>query len=321
MLIVGIDFATTADKVGIAVGDSDGHHLRIESASLCATRSHPASIISGLLRNHAVSLLAIDAPLGWPVALASNLSAHSAGEPIEVEPDDLFSRSTDRFVRDQIGKKPLDVGADRIARTAHAALRLLGDLRQSLQERIPLAWSSTGVSQTSAIEVYPAATLTAHGFRATGYKKPEETEARAQILEQLKAVLDPPAATTEIIASADVLDAVVCVLAGHDFLRRLALDPAPDDPLAVREGWIWVARPVRAGGRASAPSAASQSRVETTPVASAASGTRRCPACGVKEFKAWPAGWDAHAAHACSGVSGSTAEERKAAFKARFLSA
>ena len=40
--------------------------------------------------------------------------------------------------------------------------------------------------------------------------------------------------------SADALDAVVCVLAGRDFLEGFEVPPdAPD--LARREGWIWTA--------------------------------------------------------------------------------
>ena len=42
-------------------------------------------------------------------------------------------------VRDRIGKQSLDVGADRIARTAHAALQLLHELRGRLGKPIPLA--------------------------------------------------------------------------------------------------------------------------------------------------------------------------------------
>ena len=37
-----------------------------------------------------------------------------------------------------------------------------------------------------------------------------------------------------------------------------------------------------------------------------------CPACHDKVFQVW---WDAHAAHRCSGVSGSTDKERKDEFK------
>jgi len=47
-------------------------------------------------------------------------------------------------------------------------------------------------------------------------------------------------------------------------------------------------------------------------------GTFLCPACGEKEFKRWPWGWDAHAAHSCQGLAASGPEARKAEFKLRF---
>jgi hypothetical protein len=43
-----------------------------------------------------------------------------------------------------------------------------------------------------------------------------------------------------------------------------------------------------------------------------------CPGCEYKVFEDWPNGWDAHAASRCWGVTGSTAEDRKLAFKLRF---
>jgi len=43
-----------------------------------------------------------------------------------------------------------------------------------------------------------------------------------------------------------------------------------------------------------------------------------CPACQVFEFKQWPFGWDAHAAHRCAGLSELNPEARKAEFKRRF---
>jgi Protein of unknown function (DUF429) len=43
-----------------------------------------------------------------------------------------------------------------------------------------------------------------------------------------------------------------------------------------------------------------------------------CPGCGQKEFKRWPWGWDAHAAHACRGLSATDPEKRKAEFRRRF---
>lgn len=44
-----------------------------------------------------------------------------------------------------------------------------------------------------------------------------------------------------------------------------------------------------------------------------------CPACGKKEFKRWPLGWDAHVAHSCEGLAAGQPEARKAEFKNRFV--
>jgi len=40
-----------------------------------------------------------------------------------------------------------------------------------------------------------------------------------------------------------------------------------------------------------------------------------CPVCGGSTFKHWSFGWDRHAETKCTGISGSTSKERKAAFK------
>jgi hypothetical protein len=49
-----------------------------------------------------------------------------------------------------------EVGANLIARTAHAALKLLDDLIQVTELAIPLAWEQGRVRETCAIEVYPS---------------------------------------------------------------------------------------------------------------------------------------------------------------------
>ena len=43
-----------------------------------------------------------------------------------------------------------------------------------------------------------------------------------------------------------------------------------------------------------------------------------CPGCNEKIFEMWPEGWDAHAAHVCSGMSGTTGAERKAEYRRQF---
>jgi hypothetical protein len=47
--------------------------------------------------------------------------------------------------------------------------------------------------------------------------------------------------------------------------------------------------------------------------------SRLCPACQCKLFAGWPSGWDAHAAHVCTGVAGNTPEARKQAYRQCFL--
>jgi hypothetical protein len=44
-----------------------------------------------------------------------------------------------------------------------------------------------------------------------------------------------------------------------------------------------------------------------------------CPACNTFKFKMWPFGWDAHAAHKCTGIIGSDPEERKHLYKQRYM--
>jgi len=46
---------------------------------------------------------------------------------------------------------------------------------------------------------------------------------------------------------------------------------------------------------------------------------RACPACHQHEFKRWPFGWDAHAAHKCTGLTAVEPEARKKEFKRRFM--
>ena len=86
------------------------------------------------------------------------------------EPDHLFSRHTDRVVRARTGKRPLEVGADRIARAALRAVKVLGELRAETSLSLPLALTPGMPEEPSAIEVYPAATLLARGLASSGCK-------------------------------------------------------------------------------------------------------------------------------------------------------
>jgi predicted RNase H-like nuclease len=243
--IIGVDCATAGTKVGIARALVDASGCVLLEARTCGGRPPVARQIAEWMRGAPRVLLALDAPLGWPQPLGEAISTHTAGAPLGYAANDMFRRETDRFVKFQLGKQSLDVGADRIARTAHSALSLLEELRQITGEPLQLAWQADFHQGAAAIEVYPAATLRAHGITSPGSRKDGEVglHSRLMLIEKLSGLLTVNCAKSAMEANVDAMDAALCVLAGHDFLQRQAYPPE-DVQLARREGWIWVRRKV-----------------------------------------------------------------------------
>lgn len=232
--VVGVDCATVPNKVGLArasfaEGIAELQEVRCGAPGL-------TGIIADWVRGAPRALIALDAPLGWPQDFGAALAAHAAGEPLPDGP--LFNRRTDRFVRELLGQRPLEVGADRIGRTARATLRLLQDLRAEISAAIPLVWDSE-FDGCGAIEVYPAATLRAHGLPSRSYKKSVQSSRRREIYEGVGELVDFSGLPELFEPNPDELDAIVCVLAAQDFLQGNAI--APEDMESARkEGWIWV---------------------------------------------------------------------------------
>ncbi|MEM8944502.1 MAG: DUF429 domain-containing protein [Planctomycetota bacterium] len=236
--IVGVDCAVQPTKVGLALAEIDNNSVRVLDTRKCGASQLPIDVIFQWHIQTPISLLALDAPLGWPAAMADSLSDHQAGGSVEAEPNALFRRATDIEIHRRLKKQPLDVGANFIARTAKAALDLIAQLRHLTAEPIPLAWTAEIPSMTSAIEVYPAATLRVHGLPLVRYKETAQREARQQMLHALPHWFDASAGREAAIESADTLDAILCLLAAADFCRGRAIPPA-DQPTAQKEGWIW----------------------------------------------------------------------------------
>ncbi len=239
--LIGIDCAAQPKNVGIAIGRIVDGVTSIEQ--LYAGHPDPAGLVAESITSSA--LLAFDSPLGWPADLGARLAAHRAGDRLHGEPNDLFRRETDRFVKQAIGKQSLDVGADRIARTAHAALGLLADVRERTGLTIDVATTQRDSDETRCFEVYPAATLKAHAIDARGYKgsKPENQKARRKLIEALEPRLHIADALIDLaIAKDDALDAAICCLAAADFVAGACFEPKNPD-VAAKEGWIWVRRP------------------------------------------------------------------------------
>jgi Protein of unknown function (DUF429). len=244
--IIGIDCATQEAKRGLAYGLLKDHKLTITDVASCSPANPSQEIVSSWLNRGYFTLLALDAPLGWPVAMSEKLPSHKAGESLELEDNDrMFLRETDFVIWKECNKKPLEVGASLIARTATSALEILQNLRKRQNLAIPLAWEMGNIAETCAIEVYPAATLAARGIVFSGYRKGKAGETRRlQIIENLNRSYDLEIQNPQIAQAAnspDSLDAVVCVLAGADFLRAKCI-PIPDKlrDIARKEGWIWV---------------------------------------------------------------------------------
>jgi predicted RNase H-like nuclease len=237
MQIIGIDYSTEPVRTGLALGSFDGSKVVVKDVKLGSKAEPPVEIVLRWLKEEPVALLAIDAPLGWPSDFARTLSIHEAGNPVQFdgEMDDFFSRLTDRVVQQELGKRPLEVGANLIARTAFGALRLLKELREGAQLEIPLAWQQGEIIVTSVIEVYPASTMRALGIRSEDYRR--SSGVKALNVEPLS-----KESQTRVENSPHALDAVICLAAATDFLAAKCI-PIPDVEKAHKEGWIWVRQP------------------------------------------------------------------------------
>ena len=226
-VVVGVDCATQATKTGLARALWDGQRLRLEEARAGSRDPSPAQTVAAWVGDAESALIALDAPLGWPCALGPALAAHEAGRPLVENPDRLFHRLTDEVVEARLGKRPLEVGANLIARTAHAALAFLEAVRFHTRRPISLLWEQRPPRGVGAIEVYPAATRLARGWAVETVSLAE----LAQVMEGDLKILDG--------GTADVWDAALCLVAARDFLSGTAVPPSQLE-VARREGWIWV---------------------------------------------------------------------------------
>lgn len=244
--IIGVDCSTNRSKLGIARGVLTDGILSV--TEVVTGQSNHIQTISSWIKNSPRTLLAFDAPLGWPQAMGLNLVGHKAGELINVEPNSMFRRHTDRFLKQKLDKQSLDVGSNLIARTALDALKLIDSIRQETGNEIPLAWSPQFLDRCAVIEVYPAATLEARGIDSKGYKKtspekPSQLKHRREILGFLGGEIQFECDAEMVVRTDDNLDAVLCLLAAADFLSDKAYKPSAEmQQTAEKESWIWVKR-------------------------------------------------------------------------------
>ncbi|MTK06667.1 MAG: DUF429 domain-containing protein [Hungatella sp.] len=111
--IIGVDCSA---EVGLAMGEYHNSGISLFETKFGSDGNSIAEIIVDWIQTDDKVVLAIDAPLGWPEDLGNSLSSHLVGQTLSVESNLLFRRETERFIKKTLGKQPLDVGADRIAR-------------------------------------------------------------------------------------------------------------------------------------------------------------------------------------------------------------
>lgn len=132
----------------------------------------------------------------------------------------------------------MDVGADRIARIAHSALKIINELIRLIGRPIELAWDNLNSKGISAIEVHPAATLGCYGIKSSGYKEKRHQSGRENIIKGLREYLIMQSDVDFLELNADALDSTVCLLAAKDFIEGNVYCPV-NISLTKKEGWIW----------------------------------------------------------------------------------
>ncbi len=106
--LIGIDCATEDAKIGVAFGKFYNDSLTVTEAFACTKEKSAANQISNWLQNgEETTLLALDAPLGWPQPLSRVLATHRAGEELQADAHDMFRRATDIFIKQKTRKTPL----------------------------------------------------------------------------------------------------------------------------------------------------------------------------------------------------------------------
>src|SRR4051812_42603788 len=98
-VIVGVDCAAQPSDVGLARLRGRAGSWLLEEVALAEAKYLPEQIVADWIHgDNSQILLAMDAPLGWPVPMQDTLRNHTAGSAIDVDANDMFRRTTDRFI-------------------------------------------------------------------------------------------------------------------------------------------------------------------------------------------------------------------------------
>jgi hypothetical protein len=107
-------------------------------------------------------------------------------------------------------------------------LDFLRALTNVLGVSIELAWDIEPWQGVKAIEVYPAATYIARRMEGKSF-------------ESLSKYCGFGTLDITVLKNPHVADAIICAIAGADFLDDLSVAPSGEHERVRREGWIWAA--------------------------------------------------------------------------------
>jgi hypothetical protein len=235
LYIIGIDSAVQDKNIGMVLCEYVNRQIHIKD-KWDKSNTFEYQIEKWIDKNK--TILAFDSPLGWPKAFSEQLNNHHAGMTLGNDDKLFFKRQTDIDIALRFGKIPLEVSADRIARTAFHTLRRLGNLKTINSRKIEIIWNTTDYFDIGYIEVYPASTLLANKLSIRGYKQSEEQ--RKRIFEDLaKQYTIINEEVTSLFSIEHDFDAFICCLAGVDFLENRCKRYKELNDVIRKEGWIW----------------------------------------------------------------------------------
>ena len=269
--------------------------------------------------------------------LVDGLGLQSADELLR-----LCDRST--LARNKACEIFWTLGANQVGRAAIAGWRDL--LAPALREGVVAIWPFDGDlavlldnERVVVLETYPAETY-GHLGLARGFGKRRQDGRRSQACAILAwCERNLVSVRPELVAdiedgfggspmAEDAFDSVIGLLGIIEVVQDLPRFTVPTDPAVHNvEGWI-LGMGTEAEDSTSEPLTrrASERQLErpfvrgpAPPDSPIGPHSRLCPACRQKLFARWPWGWDAHAAYGCLGVEGRTPDERKRAYRERYL--
>lgn len=247
--VVGVDWATESKKrAAVELAPQSGVLSLVKVAQPFSDADAGST-----LKDQGLIVVAVDTPFGWPKDFSSFVSTWSASTGGPPPPTSLsFSlRTTDLVVKQETGKQPLSVSADRIGLCARSWVNVV--TAEKVANRIDVGQRPT--PERPVIEVYPGASLKVFAKHSNSTvdevefkKKRASREVALKGLLSMFGVRDQQHLAKQLIGvgeeDSDAADAFLAALTALAYLGKLpgwSVRRPSDTELtsAQTEGWIF----------------------------------------------------------------------------------